>query len=41
VLLEEVLRAMPSYEIDTAGIQRLRSEFFRGFGALPIRFAPF
>jgi hypothetical protein len=41
VLLEEVLRAMPEYEIDEAGIQRLRSEFFRGFAALPIRFAPF
>ena len=41
VLLEEVLRGMPDYEIDKAGIQRLRSEFFRGFAALPIRFAPF
>ena len=40
VLIEEVLRAMPDYEIDTAGIERLRSEFFRGFAALPIRFAP-
>ena len=41
VVLEEVLRVMPDYEIDTAGISRLRSEFFRGFAALPIRFAPF
>ena len=41
ILIEEVLRAMPEYEIDTARIQRLRSEFFRGFAALPIRFAPF
>jgi cytochrome P450 len=41
VLLEEVLRAMPEYEVDSAGIERLRSEFFRGFAALPIRFAPF
>jgi cytochrome P450 len=41
VLIEELLRSMPSYEIDTGGIQRLRSEFFRGFAALPLRFAPF
>jgi cytochrome P450 len=41
IVLEEVLRAMPDYEVDTAGIQRLRSEFFRGFAALPIRFRPF
>src|SRR5262245_14391353 len=41
VLLEEVLRAMPEYEIDEAGIQRLRSEFFRGVAALPIQFLPF
>ncbi|MGH9203639.1 MAG: cytochrome P450, partial [Vicinamibacterales bacterium] len=41
VLIEEVLRGMPDYEIDTAGVQRLRSEFFRGFAVLPIRFAAF
>jgi hypothetical protein len=41
ILLDEVLRAMPDYQIDSAGIARLRSEFFRGFAALPIRFAPF
>src|SRR5262249_2150248 len=41
ILLEEVLRAMPDYEVDASGAQRLRSEFFRGFAALPIRFAPF
>jgi cytochrome P450 len=41
VVIEEVLRVMPEYEIDAAGIQRLRSEFFRGFAALPIRFPPF
>jgi hypothetical protein len=41
VLLEELLRGMPDYEIDESGIQRLRSEFFRGFAALPIRFEPF
>jgi cytochrome P450 len=41
VVIEEVLRVMPDYEIDTDGIQRLRSEFFRGFAALPLRFRPF
>jgi hypothetical protein len=37
VLLEEVLRRMPDYEVDMGGALRLRSEFFRGFAALPIR----
>jgi cytochrome P450 len=41
VLLEEVLRAMPGYEVDEAGATRLRSEFFRGYASLPMRFAPF
>ena len=41
VFLDELLRAMPDYEVDTAGIERLRSEFFRGFARLPIRFEPF
>ena len=41
VLLEEVLRCMPDYEIEESGIERLRSEFFRGFARLPIRFEPF
>jgi cytochrome P450 len=40
VLLEEVLRRLPDYEVDEARAVRLRSEFFRGFGRLPIRFAP-
>ena len=40
VLLEEVLRRMPEYEIDESGIRRLRSEFFRGFAELPIRCVP-
>ncbi len=40
VLLEEVLRRLPDYEVDEAGIERLRSEFFRGFWKLPIRFSP-
>ena len=37
VLLEEVLRRMPDYEIDEPGIERLHSEFFRGFAKLPVR----
>ncbi len=41
ILLEEVLRGMPDYQVDEGGVQRLRSEFFRGFAALPIRFEPF
>lgn len=41
VLLEEVLRGMPGYEVDEAGATRLRSEFFRGYASLPMRFAPF
>ena len=41
VLLEEVLRAMPDYELDETNARRLRSEFFRGWASLPIRFAPF
>ena len=36
ILIEEVLRRIPDYEVDAGGIERLRSEFFRGFGALPI-----
>ena len=41
VLLEEVLRVMPDYEVDEASAVRLRSEFFRGYAALPIRFPAF
>ncbi len=41
VLLEEVLRGMPEYEVDEAAATRLRSEFFRGYASLPMRFAPF
>ena len=39
LLLEEVLRRMPDYEVDEPGIERLQSEFFRGFWRLPLRFA--
>lgn len=38
VALEEVLRAMPGYEIDHGGIVRVHSVNVRGFAALPIRF---
>jgi hypothetical protein len=37
VLLEEVLRRMPRYELDMARARRLHSEFFRGFAELPVR----
>ncbi len=40
VLIQEVLRRMPDYEVDESGVERLRSEFFRGFARLPIRFRP-
>lgn len=38
ILLEETLRRIPDYEVDEAGIERLQSEFFRGFWKLPLRF---
>jgi hypothetical protein len=36
LLLEEVLKVMPEYAVDESGVQRLRSEFFRGFAKLPL-----
>ena len=36
VLLQELLRRMPEYEVDAASAVRLRSEFFQGWGSLPI-----
>ncbi|MEZ4216508.1 MAG: cytochrome P450 [Myxococcota bacterium] len=39
VLLEELLAAFPEYDVVEADAVRLRSEFFRGFGALPLRVA--
>jgi cytochrome P450 len=36
VLIGEVLRRMPDYDVDESGSQRLRSEFFRGFAKLPV-----
>ena len=38
VLLEEVLKRVPDYEVDEAGIERLQSEFFRGYWKMPITF---
>ena len=38
VLLEEVLRRIPHYEVDESGIERLCSEFVRGFWCMPIVF---
>ena len=38
ILLEETLRRIPDYEVDESGIERLQSEFFRGFWKMPIRF---
>jgi len=38
VLLEELLARVPEYEVVEERALRLRSEFFRGFAALPIRF---
>ena len=40
ILLEELLALDPEYEIVEDEIVRIRSEFFRGFSAMPIRFAP-
>lgn len=37
VLLQEVLRRLPDYELDLDAGQRLHSEFFRGWAKLPIR----
>lgn len=39
VLLEELLARVPEYAVVEERALRIRSEFFRGFAALPIRFA--
>ncbi|MCA9509544.1 MAG: cytochrome P450 [Myxococcales bacterium] len=39
-LLEEVMRRIPDYEVDRGGIERIQSEFFRGFWKMPVTFAP-
>jgi cytochrome P450 len=38
VMIGELLARIPEYEVVEDEIVRLRSEFFRGFGALPIQF---
>ncbi len=38
VLLAELLRRAPEYEVDESGMERLCSEFFRGFRRLPVVF---
>ena len=40
VLLEELLARIPDYEVEEERAVRIRSEFFRGFASLPIRFRP-
>jgi cytochrome P450 len=40
ILIEELLARVPDYEVIEDGVVRLRSEFFRGLGALPIRVGP-
>lgn len=38
VLLREVLKRIPDYAVEETRTVRIRSEFFRGFSSLPIRF---
>jgi cytochrome P450 len=40
VLLEELLARIPDFELAEERAVRIRSEFFRGFASLPIRFGP-
>jgi cytochrome P450 len=40
VMLTELLRRVPDYQIDHAGAERLRTEFVQGFARLPIEFQP-
>ncbi len=41
ILLEELLAAMPDYEVDTAGCVQAHSEWMQGYLAVPLRFPPF
>ncbi len=41
ILLEEMLAAMPDYEVDTEGCVQAQSEWMQGYLAVPIRFQPF
>jgi hypothetical protein len=38
VLLEEILRAAPEYEVDAAKASRAYSEFLHGYHCMPIEF---
>ncbi|MCH2171739.1 cytochrome P450 [Myxococcota bacterium] len=40
VMLEELLKRLPEYEVDLERATRFRSEFFAGFSSLPLRFEP-
>ena len=40
VLLQELLARAPRYEVLEERAERIRSEFFRGFAALPVRLGP-
>ena len=40
VMLEELLARIPEYEVDLENAVQLRSEVFRGYVSLPIRFEP-
>jgi cytochrome P450 len=40
VMLTELLRAVPDYEVDVPSSERLRTEFVQGFAVLPIEFQP-
>ena len=40
ILLEESMKRMGNYRVDQAGIERIQSEFFRGFWRMPIEFTP-
>jgi cytochrome P450 len=41
ILLEEMLSAMPDYEVDSGGCVQAQSEWMQGYLAVPIRFRPF
>jgi cytochrome P450 len=39
ILLEEILAAVPDYEVDAAGARRAYSEFLHGHHRMPIEFS--
>ncbi len=41
ILLEEILAAIPDYEVDMTGCVQAHSEWMQGYLGVPIRFAPF